>query len=157
MSGDVYQVVAECAHVTMNSLYGRQQQLVLKGALVPADAPELPRLLAIGYVAKTSSADTGGLDADGVPAAAYDADVPSGVTSTPVAAAAEREAQTEQVHADQELAEKRATAAAKLPADGSAPAKNAAAAVWVEYLAGKGYSYDELIKQDKSDLLELGQ
>jgi hypothetical protein len=59
--------------------------------------------------------------------------------------------------ADAEVADKRAAAKAKLPSDGSAPHGNASKDVWVEYLAGRGYDYDELVKQDKSDLVELAK
>lgn len=147
-----YQVVAECAHVTVSTPYGRMQTLMLKGALVQADAPELKRLLELGYVAETSSDETGGVDAAGVPAAAYDSDVPVAVTTTPVEPSEERKAQAAKVKADQDVAEKRAAAASKLPSDGSAPDGRASKEVLVEWLAGKGYSYDELVKQEPAEL-----
>lgn len=60
--------------------------------------------------------------------------------------------------ADAEVAEKRAAAKAKLPADGSAPHGNASRDVWVEFLAGKGYDYSELAKQEnKADLIDLAK
>jgi hypothetical protein len=47
----VFQVVAECAHATVNdAVYGRTVQLLYKGALVSPDAPELKRLLELGFV-----------------------------------------------------------------------------------------------------------
>jgi hypothetical protein len=156
-----YQVVAECAHVTLSTPTGRMNVLLLKGALVPADAPELERLLDLGYVAKVGGEETGGVDASGIPAGAYTSDVPAAVTSTPVEKSAEqRKADAEAAEkfkADADVADKRAAAKAKLPADGSAPDGRASKDVWVEYLAGNGYSYDELIKQDKADLVELAK
>lgn len=64
---------------------------------------------------------------------------------------------TSKAKADAELADKRAAAKAKLPADGSAPHGNASKDVWVEYLAGKGYLYDELVKQEPADLKALAK
>jgi hypothetical protein len=152
----VYQVVAECAHVTVSSPSGRVQTLLLKGALVPADAPELGRLLSIGYVANTSPDETGGVDANGVPAAAYTADVPAPVTSTPVEVEGGTVADGSGGSVvDPEVAERRAAARSKLPSDGSAPDGRAAKDVLVEWLTDKGYSYDELAKHEKSELVDL--
>jgi hypothetical protein len=156
-----YQVVAECAHVTMATASGRMLVLLLKGAIVPADAPELARLLDLGYVAKVGGDETGGVDAAGIPAGAYDADVPVAVTTTPVEKSEEQRKadaeSAEKAKADAEVADRRAAAKAKLPADGSAPHGNAAKEVWVEYLAANGYDYAELIKQDKADLVGLAK
>jgi hypothetical protein len=156
---DTYQVVAECAHVTVNGPSGRAVNLLLKGALVPADAPELERLIDIGYVAKVGGEEKGGVDASGIPAGAYDTDVPAAITSTPVQKTgaqleAEREA-ADKEKADAEIANRRAAAKAKLPSDGSAPDGRAAQPVWVEYLASKGYDYAELTKQDRTELQKL--
>lgn len=161
-----YQVVGECAHATVNNpLHGRIRQLLLKGAIVPADAPELKHLLSIGLVAKVDDDETGGLNADGVPAGALTTQVPSGVTTTPVevespdpeATEPPSEADVAQAKADADLAQARAAARAKLPEDGSAPHANAGQPVWVEYLAARGYDYDELAKQDKPDLVALAK
>ena len=154
-----YQVVAECAHVTVSTPSGRMLVLQLKGALVPADAPELPRLLDLGYVANVGDDETGGVDAAGTPSGAYSIDVPNGVTTTPVEKSAEQKAAEEEAEAkskaDVELAEKRVAAKAKLPEDGSAPDGRASKDVRVEWLAGLGHDYDELIKQDDAVLKEL--
>jgi hypothetical protein len=154
-----YQVVAECAHVTVNTPSGRMLTLLLKGALAPADAPELERLLDLGYVAKVGVDETGGVDAAGIPSGAYTSDVPASVTSTPVPKSeaqvkADAEA-ADKAKADAEVAERRAAAKAKLPEDGSVPDGRAGKDVFVEYLAGKGYDYDELIKQEKPELQKL--
>lgn len=154
-----YQVVAECAHATIQSPFGKSVQLLLKGAMVPADAPQLKHLLEIGSVAKVDEDETGGVDAGGIPAAAYDADVPAGVTTTPVPKSDEQvqaEADAaEQSKVDAEVAERRAAAKAKLPADGSAPDGRAADAVFVEYLVANGYGRDEVEKADRAELRNL--
>lgn len=157
-----YQVVAECCYATFTSGFGESQiRLLNKGAMFPADDPKLKVYLADGFVAKVGGDETGGVDAAGIPAAAYDADVPEGMTTTPVEKSEEqRQADaeaSEQVKAAAAVADKRTAAQAKLPEDGSAPDGRASKDVWVEYLAAKGYAYDELIKQDKSDLVELAK
>lgn len=156
-----YQVVAECAHVTVSTPSGRMQILQVKGALVPADAPELERLLDLGYVAEVGGDETGGVDAAGIPAGAYTADVPVAVTTTPVDRSQEQVKadveSAEKAKADAEVADRRAAAKAKLPADGSAPHGNASKDVWVEYLAVRGYDYAELVKQEPADLKALAK
>lgn len=156
-----YQVVAECCHVTVESPFGKSVQLLLKGALVPADAPQLQRLVEDGFVAKVGKDETGGVDAAGIPAAAYDADVPAGLTSTPVVKSdeqvrADREA-ADKAKADDEVSRKRAEAQAKLPPVGELPDGRASQAVWVEYHVRDGGNYDDLAKQDKTELVSLAQ
>jgi hypothetical protein len=156
-----YQVVAECAHATVDGPTGRAINLLYKGALVPPDAPELPRLLDLGFVAKVGDEATGGVDAAGIPSGAYDTEVPTGVTTTPVEKTEEQkraEAEAaEKAKVAGEVADKRAAAKAKLPEDGSAPDGRASKDVLVEYLAGKGYDYDELQKQDPAELKALAK
>ena len=62
-----YQVVAECAHATVDGPYGRMVQLLYKGALIPGDAPQLQHLLKNGFVVKVGDDETGGVDAAGIP------------------------------------------------------------------------------------------
>jgi hypothetical protein len=159
-----YQVIAECAHVTVNDrLYGRTQQLLLKGALIPEGAPELPHLLSVGMVAAVAG-ETGGLNADGVPAGALGVQVPTGVTSTPVEvtpeqqqAAEQARADAEQATADAEVEARRAAARAKLPDGGALPDGRAAQAVWVEWLVATGSRYEDVAGVDKADLVELAK
>lgn len=157
----VFQVVAECAHATVNTAYGRMWVLLDKGALVPADAPELPRLLDIGYVVQIGG-ETGGVDAEGVPAGARLTEVPPGVTSTPVEMSAEAKADAEKAQADAEQAAAEAEADAareaarvKLAEIGGVPDGRSSDAVFVEYLAANGYEYDELVKADRNTLKDL--
>lgn len=156
-----YQVVAECAHASVNTPMGKTVVLLYKGALVPEDAPQLQHLLEIGSVVRVDQDETGGVNADGVPSGAIDGSVPPGVTSTPVEKSEEQK-RAEAVadaksKADPETAERRAAARAKLPEDGSVPDGRAGKDVFVEFLAGKGYDYDELVKQDKPELVELAK
>jgi hypothetical protein len=73
-------------------------------------------------------------------------------------AKADAEQADKQAKADADIAERRTAAKAKVDAlNGAAPDGRASKDVWVEYLATKGYAYDELIKQDKSDLVELAK
>ena len=160
-----YQVVAECAHATVKTPYGAAVTLLLKGATVPEDAPQLQHLLEIGAVAVAGDDETGGVDAAGIPLAAYDADVPAGMTTTPVpqsdedkATAEKAKAEAEKAKADADLEAKRADAQAKLPADGSLPDGRAGKDVWVEWLAKNGYSYDEVSKvENKAELTDLAK
>jgi hypothetical protein len=61
----------------------------------------------------------------------------------------------EKAKADAEVADRRAAAKAKLPEDGSAPDGRASKDVRVEWLAGQGHDYDELMKQDDAALKDL--
>jgi len=45
-------VTAECVYATTSSPYGLVKQLVMKGALIPADCPEAAHLLGAGMVAE---------------------------------------------------------------------------------------------------------
>lgn len=156
-----YQVVAECAHVTLNGPSGRFVTLLLKGALVPGDAPEVERLARDGYLAKVGGDETGGVDASGVPAGAYTSGVPVPVTSTPVAKTEEqRKAEQEtadKAKADAEVEEKRAAAKAKLPEGGAMPDGRAGKDVWVEYLVARGSNYDDVKDVDKDQLVALAK
>ncbi|MFB6392626.1 hypothetical protein [Polymorphospora lycopeni] len=152
-----YQVVGECAYVTVAGATGAMRTLVMKGAIVPESAPELRHLLASGLVARADG-ETGGVNADGVPAALVDDG------KKPGKATAEQSKQSqsgaakaeEQAKADAEQAERRKAAQEKL-ADlgGKAPDGRASHDVLVEYLVSQGGSYDDLVKSDKAALVEL--
>lgn len=59
--------------------------------------------------------------------------------------------------ADPELETRRAAAREKLPADGSMPKPQNGHDVWVEYHVAQGGNYDDLVKQDKQDLIDLAK
>ena len=160
--GIIYQVIAECAHATISTPYGRVVQLMYKGALIPADAPELPRLLGMGFVAKLGNDEntTGGVDATGTPSGAYTIRVPASVTSTPVTVVTDATGKgTGNVAgaADTESDGARAAAKAKLPTDGSAPHPNAGQPVWVEYHVARGSRYEDVVNADKAELVDLAK
>lgn len=137
-----YQVVGECAHATIDTPHGRAKVLLYKGALVPAEAPELKHLLSTGLVEQVGDDETGGVNADGI-----------------TVVEAERKAESENPEADAaaKLAADREAARAKLPADGSMPDGRASQAVWVEYHVAQGGDYEELSRQDKPTLVELAK
>lgn len=171
MSNTLYQVVGECAHITEPTSMGPAKVLRYKGALVPADAPELKHLLDLGIVAKVGGDETGGVNADGVTTAEAD-----GKAETPGARAAgepdRKDAEQVMLEANAagtgngsepsaeekaaaELAERRKTAQDKLAGINGVPDGRASKDVLVEYLVQQGGSYDDLVKADKADLAEM--
>ncbi|WP_045740875.1 hypothetical protein [Actinoplanes rectilineatus] len=175
-----YQVVGECAHVEVQELGGtRSMQMLYKGAPVPAgvSADRLKHLLDNGLIAEmgaTPIAPNAAVQQD--PARGLDAvtvDVlrggkPEEPRTDPALGAADRiretvtdqgaiDKATEPSKADQELAEKRAAARAKLPDGGAEPDGRAGQAVWVEYLVGRGQDYDAVKDADKADLIKLAK
>jgi hypothetical protein len=70
------QVTSECAYVTVDTHVGRARQLLMKGAVFPADAPEARHLLDSGMAVLVGGDVTGGVDADGNPQAAVEGDAP---------------------------------------------------------------------------------
>lgn len=154
-----YQVVAECAHATIRSPFGTSVQLLLKGALVPADAPQLKHLLDNGFVVAVDSGEAGGVDASGIPAGAYTTDVPAGLTTTPALKTAEQvkadSDAAEKSKADAEVAERRAAAREKLPEDGSAPDGRVSKEVHAEWLAARGLDYGEVMKLEPAEVKAL--
>lgn len=168
MSNDsTYQIVGECAYVSNDTPSGRTRILMYKGALVPGNAPELQHLLSTGLVVKVGGEETGGVNADGLTTAEAeqvdgdaprrDADgvlTPSAASADPVPALSPSRTTT----GDSDSTDaRRAAARAKLPADGSAPDGRASKDVWVEYHVAQGGSYDDLVKQDKAELVKLAQ
>lgn len=175
MSNPIYQIVGECAYVTEHTALGQTRILRYKGALVAADCPDLKHLLSTGLVAKVGGEETGGVNADGVTQAEAEGKVdtpaasaaavadtepapsPAEVQAAAVAAGtpgAEEPSAEEKAAAD--LAGRRAAAREKVTAlNGKAPDGRASQDVLVEYLVGQGGDYDELVKADKSDLVEM--
>jgi hypothetical protein len=58
---------------------------------------------------------------------------------------------------DPEVAQKRADARGKLPADGSMPKAQHGQDVWVEYLVAQGSAYEDVAKADKDELIRLAK
>ncbi len=174
-----YQVVAECAHVTTSTTGVRSQVLLYKGAFLPddVDADRLAFLLDGGFVAEEGKVAV-------APNAAVVQDPRLGVDSvTPAVLQGEKPADPEHPSSDvaaqvaevvtaegsidkaavppgdsPEVAQKRAAAREKLPADGSAPKAQNGIDVWVEYLVDQGYDYAQVSKeQDKQVLIDLAK
>lgn len=131
-----YQVVGECAYVTVDTAVGRAKTLLYKGAPVSADAPELQHLLAAELVAQVGGDVGPGVNAAGElgPAEPPPVVTPSGDVVDP------------------EVEVRRAEAKAKLPADGSAPDGRASAEVWIEYAVAQGLDRGEATKAGKDEL-----
>jgi hypothetical protein len=167
MSSDIYQIVGECAYVSNDTPSGRTRILMYKGALVPPNAPELQHLLSTGLVVKVGGEETGGVNADGittVEAEQLDDDVTrrdsDGVLTSPASSGEPNTGLTTSTTgstAGDSTDAKRAAARAKLPDDGSAPDGRASKDVWVEYHVIQGGNYDDLVKQDKAELVKLAQ
>lgn len=128
-----YQVVGECAHVTVDSAAGRVSVLLYRPSPIPPGVPQerIDHLLSVGLIAKIGSGETIEYPAPLAP------DAPP--------------AEVDEL--DPEVLKARDAAQAKLPTDGSAPHANAGKDVWVEYAVAKGMDRTEADKADKADLI----
>lgn len=136
---DLYQVTGECAFLTVR---GAPRTLLLKGAVFnAADVPEaeLKHNEESELVEKVDGEPAGINSEGGLGPAETPATGPDSVVSvTPLTAEQQR----------------RRSAAAKLPADGSAPDGRAGQDVWVEYAVSKGMDRTEAEKASPKDLRE---
>lgn len=140
--GKTYQVVAAAAMVTQNTPNGPMKMLMYRGHVLGpglTDA-EIAHNVAGGYIREVGAADEP-VDDGLLPPAGGDAGQGDGAGD---GAAVGSESETA-----------RADAKAKLPVDGSAPPKNAATAVWIEYAVAKGYLYDDCVKETRETLISL--
>lgn len=140
-----YQVVGECAYVTVDGRQGHQKVLMYRGAVLPEGAPEIGHLLDMKLIEKVGDDDSAGVNAVGGVGAAESVEGPGGgsvVSSAPVTGQSD----------DEKTEAKRAAARAKLPADGSAPHHNAGKDQWVEYAVGKGVDRAEAEKVSVAEL-----
>ncbi len=156
-----YQVVGQCAHVTTAAVDGsKRSELLYKGSIIPesATAKEIEHLLSLKLIAPIGGEPFGTHEVGAVSGG----DVRTGLDGKPVVSDEPGIGQPvddagSKAKADGELAEKRAAAKAKLPADGSAPHGNAAQAVWVEYVVGRGQDYDTVKDVDRDELKALAE
>lgn len=146
-----YQVISACVIVPTRGNDGNEYLSTIYAPGVFDADPQHPRIahnLESGYITELGAKAAAGTDA-------------SGAVMTDNQRADGAEPGSPVVLNDpgvvNELQQARAAAAAKLPTDGSAPDGRASQAVWVEYLAAKGYSYDELASQDKAELQKLAK
>lgn len=171
-----YQVVGALAAFTVTDPEGNGQKITFyKGNMVPQGAPqaEIDHNLSVRLIAKVGG-DTEAIPAGTGPLGDGTSRPPEGnalaapvslqqapVAVSPAVATAEQVDAGTQVAAEQSAAAesagaKRAAAQEKLAAlAGEAPDGRASKDVHVEYLATKGYSYEELVKQDKAELVEM--
>lgn len=128
-----YQVVGECAHVTVDSAAGRVSVLLYRPSPIPPGVPQerIDHLLSVGLIAKIGAGETIEYPAPPTP------DAPPAEVDEP----------------DPEVVKAREAAKAKLPADGSAPPANAAKDVWVEHAVKQGMDRTEAEKADRADLI----
>ena len=166
MSEDLLRGVAP---LTMaRSVSGSYLPPIYRGQMVRArqlNPDDLERLTDWGYLAPVSAGDGHSAVAGAAlpPVIGHDDEVflvdhPS--AKEPVLSTGPERSATldrEKAKAETEVADKRAAAKAKLPADGSAPDGRAAQAVWVEYLVSKGSRYDDVKDADKADLQKLAE
>ncbi len=134
---DMYQVTADCAYVTVDTMSGRAKTLAYRGALIPADAPELKHLLNSGMVEKVGGGTGPGLNADGGLGPAQPAPAVS-------------DAGTSDGDPDEA---RRADARQKLAELGGAPDGRSSEAVWVEYAVQQGLDRAEAEKAGKAELM----
>ncbi len=146
-----YQVVGECAHVTVTDHTGvNAVNLLYKGAFLPdgVDKDRLKHLLDTGLVAEVSEGE------EIAPNAAVEQDPTVGIPPQPPA----RPDGDDPGNGDEgkgggeELTAEQKAARAKLPADGSPPHHNAGTDVWVEYAVKQGLSREEASKVSKEEL-----
>lgn len=138
-----YRVTGAFVQVSSAGPTGSQKIALYQGAILPGDVPadEIRHHLSVNMIEQAPEGEgpTGGpLEAVLPPSLVQPAPAVPGVTA---------EAGVE----DPERAEARA----KLPADGSAPRRNATEAVWVEYAVAKGHDYTAAKAAGKDELVTL--
>ncbi len=136
-----YRVTGAFVQVTSAGPTGEQKVALYQGAILPGDVPadEIRHHLSVNMIEQVGAdegATTGPLEAVLPPSLVQPAPAVPGVS-------AEAE--------DPE----RAKAREKLPADGSAPHRNAAEAVWVEFAVARGHSLADARAAGKDELVKL--
>lgn len=145
---DMFQIVGECAYATVDTYAGRSKTLLLKGALIPADTPELEHLVESGLAAKVDANTGAGLNAEGGLGPAEADSTAHGSVVSSVPPDPDRQA------ADRERSEadaRWAAAEAKLPA-GQKPDGRSSDDVWRVYAVRQGMDRAEVEKASKADL-----
>lgn len=155
-----YQVVAACAILPVTPPGGTTTvQTLYRGSVIEGD-PEDIRVkhnAESGYIVEIDAKATPGVDGSGTPLVDDKPTVGDGNPGDPTTTNDPGVVNQAAHDTAGEVTAKRETAKAKLPEDGSAPDGRASKDVFVEYLAARGYSYDELVKQDKAELTELAK
>ena len=162
---ETYQVTGECAHVTVNTQLGPTVQLVYKGQLVPpGTSPErIKHLLDSGLIKRLDD------PADAAPAnpsilPPTETGTGHGQSVTADSTGDDGKTNPDEERADEQGAEssdddtetRRAAAREKLAAlGGRAPDGRHSADVLVEYLVTQGGRYEDLIRAEKGDLVDM--
>jgi hypothetical protein len=138
-----YRVTGAFVQVTSAGPTGEQKIALYQGAILPGDVPEaeVRHHLSVNMIEEVGEGEgpTGGpLEAVLPPSLVQPAPAVPGVTAEAGAEDPER-----------------AKAREKLPADGSAPHRNAGEAVWVEYAVAQGYSFEAARDAGKEELVKL--
>lgn len=158
MADKQYVVTGHMASFDTMTEQGPMRVTFYRGNRVPVDAkPEqITHHLSVGMIAEVPSDTPVGLDSAGAVVAGNERTGGDGNPGEPFLA---NDPQTSEPGGDTaaKTAEARSAAQAKLPEDGSLPDGRASKDVFVEWLARNGYEYDELVKQDKPDLVALAK
>jgi hypothetical protein len=169
MSSDTkrYQVVSAAVIVPVDRGDGPVIHTLYRGMVFDGDPTNVrvAHNAESGYIVEIGADAVAGVDAAGTPLVDDKPTVGDGNPGDPVptfdpgvvneqAHRAVAQAGDEQAKADAVEA-KRAAAAAKLPADGSAPDGRAATEVWVEYAVRQGYDRETVEKSSKDDIRAL--
>jgi hypothetical protein len=138
-----YRVTGAFVQVSSSGPTGSQKIALYQGAVLPGDVPadEIRHHLAVNMIEEVGAGEgpTGGpLEAVLPPSLVQPAPAVPGVPATAGVEDPER-----------------AKAREKLPADGSAPHRNAAEAVWVEYAVSRGHSFEDARAAGKDELVKL--
>lgn len=143
-----YQVQSAAVQLPVQTKDGEQIHTMYAGNVFQAD-PDDYRIKAnadSGYILELGAKATPGVDGAGVPVV-DDKRADGTDVGAPV--------QLDDPGAVNEVQQARSAAASKLPEDGSAPDGRASREVRLEWLARQGYDYDELAKQDDTELKKL--
>jgi hypothetical protein len=137
-----YRVTGAFVQVTSAGPTGEQKIALYQGAILPGDVPadEVRHHLSVNMIEEVGADEgpTGGpLEAVLPPSLVQPAPAVPGVAAV----------------ADDDP--ERAKAREKLPADGSAPHRNASEAVWVEYAVKRGHSLADARAAGKEELVKL--
>lgn len=167
--GKRYVVVGHCVTVDTFTDAGYQRIMFYRGQTLPEDvrAEQIRHNLDVNLIAEVSGSEQAGVDSagaavagderagefDGDPGERFDA---ANSTTPEQGAQGTPEDTTRRSEADATEA-RRAAARAKLPADGSPPKASNGQDVWVEYHVAQGGNYDDLVKQDKPELIRLAE
>lgn len=153
-----YVVTGHMATFDTDAGQGRMRVTFYRGQRVPEDAPadQVAHHLDVNLIAEVPGNQPAGVDSAGgvvVGDQRPDGGKPGEDIPVPTGALPA----DDKAKADDEVAEKRAAAKAKLPDGGAMPDGRAGQPVWAEYLVSKGSNYDDVKDVDKDQLVALAK